>query len=564
MTQSVQSSHRNLSQNMLNLSNKRITRIDFFYEIAKLLLDNFSADTVEMVLYEENKTFHTSLVGNTRDHFRYDIFKQDKLSKEELLETNKIRRSYNILKEAVNNIDEAGITGKITRYGTIVAELTNPVFSVLKWGITTDEFYSSHKLASVLMMPINSNGNDTGLICLISETLGKFTKDAIKNLEDLSSIIELAFLYHRNQAALIERRKELTCLYKLAQLSTDSDKPMEDFLVDIAELLPPAWQYPEICSAKIIFDGLLYYTSNYRDGWYKQSADIIVKGINRGFVEVVYSESKPKIDEGPFLAEERSLINFLASQLSYIIERREAEREHRKLYEQLRHTDRLAIIGQLAAGVAHELNEPLSSILGFAQLVGKTPGLNEDASRDLSKIIKASLYAREVIKKLLVFAREASTHMEEINLNNVILDGLYFFEARCIKSQIEIVKSLADRLPRIRGDDSQLNQVLINLVVNSIHAMPSGGKLFIQTAFDDNYVILIVEDTGIGMPDEIRSKIFLPFFTTKDVNEGTGLGLAVVHGIVTAHSGEIKVESWQGRGTRFDIRFPAITSNGDK
>lgn len=564
MTQSVQSSHRNLSQNMLNLSNKRITRIDFFYEITKLLLAYTSADAVELFINEQNKYIHTRIASKTKYAFNYDIYPAEKLSNGDISIINNMFPVYEYLKKALSLKKNTVVDGLISDSGTIIAEKLSPDFSQVIEKLNTDRYYSTLRMASMLMVTLNNESGEQGLLSIISETEGKFDKASAQQYESISTFLSIALLNHRNQSALNEREKELSCLYKLAKLSVDTSKPLDEFFVEIAELLPPAWQYPETASARIVFDMQMFYTSRYIEGWQRQSSDIIVNGINRGFVEVVYSQTKPKMDEGPFLAEERSLIDFIARQLSFIIERREAERERRKLYDQLRHTDRLAIIGQLAAGVAHELNEPLGSILGFAQLIGKTSGLTEDASRDLSKIIKASLYAREVIKKLLVFAREVPSHMEEVNLNTVIMDGLYFFEARCAKSQIEIVRSLAAGLPKIYGDDSQLNQVLINLVVNAIHAMPGGGKLIIQTTYNDEFVTLTVEDTGVGMTDDIRNKIFLPFFTTKDVNEGTGLGLAVVHGIVTAHSGEIKVESLPGKGTRFDIRFQAICTNGDK
>jgi signal transduction histidine kinase len=140
----------------------------------------------------------------------------------------------------------------------------------------------------------------------------------------------------------------------------------------------------------------------------------------------------------------------------------------------------------------------------------------------------------------------------------VVDDSLYFFEARCAKAAIELVRSLKPNIPEINGDPSQLNQVLINLVVNSIQAMPDGGKMLIKTDANSEQVFLIVEDTGCGISPENMKKIFNPFFTTKDVNEGTGLGLAVVHGIVTSHNGLIKVESTVGQGAKFQIQFPVI------
>ena len=273
---------------------------------------------------------------------------------------------------------------------------------------------------------------------------------------------------------------------------------------------------------------------------------------------MVYLEDKPEFVVGAFLKEERSLIDAVAREVALIVERKEAEQEKSKLESQLIHADRLATIGQLAAGVAHELNEPLGSILGFAQLARKSLEQPERAERDIEKIVTASLYAREVIKKLMVFARQMPPRKTQVNLNQVVAEGLYFLEARCARKGIEVVRQFASDLPEVTADHSQLIQVLVNLVVNAVQAMPEGGTLTISTRANNASVSLVVEDTGAGMDDEVRKQIFLPFFTTKDVDEGTGLGLAVVHGIVTSHGGSIEVDSRVGHGTRFTIRLPSM------
>jgi two-component system NtrC family sensor kinase len=365
-------------------------------------------------------------------------------------------------------------------------------------------------------------------------------------------------LSYSAKAALTERVKELTCLYGIAQIAGQPGISLEETIQGIVELLPPAWQYPETAFAKIILDGISYTTQGFCECRQKQTAKIIAEGMPRGIVELVYVEEKPDLDEGPFLKEERNLINAVARQVALVIERKQAEKEKLKLHNQLLHADRLATIGMLAAGVAHELNEPLGNILGFAQLAKKCPGLPDLAEHDIGKIETASLHAREIIQKLLVFARQASPHKTHVNLNQVVQDGLYFFEARCAKEGIELIRLLSPDLPEITADPGQLNQLLVNLVVNALQSMPGTGKITVQTRFSDSNVYLIVKDTGIGMNKEVLDKIFIPFFTTKDVGHGTGLGLPVVYGIVTAHGGKIDVKSEPGSGTRFEIQLPVI------
>lgn len=348
-------------------------------------------------------------------------------------------------------------------------------------------------------------------------------------------------------ASLRERIKELTCLYSLAQLADRPGIRLEEVVQGVADLLPAAWQYPEIAAARVVLDGRAFATANFETCVDKQSVDLVAKGRRRGSLEVGYTREKPELDEGPFLEEERRLIDTVARQVAGLIERREAAADQGRLEEQLRHADRLATIGQLSAGVAHELNEPLGNILAFAQLAGKEAGLPSQAARDLDKIVATSLHAREIIKKLMLFARQTPPRKSLVDLNAVVEEGLYFLESRCVKQGRSVQRRLEAELPAIAAAPSQLNQVLVNLVVNAIQAMPAGGTLTIATRRSGGCVVLSVEDTGVGMDAEVRSRIFTPFFTTKDVNEGTGLGLPVVHGIVTSHEGTIAVRSAPGR-----------------
>jgi signal transduction histidine kinase len=273
---------------------------------------------------------------------------------------------------------------------------------------------------------------------------------------------------------------------------------------------------------------------------------------------VAYSKQKPSLDEGPFLREERNLIDAVARELSLVIERKNLEHEKEEFSDQLRRADRLATMGLLAAGIAHEMNEPLEGILGFAQLIRKNPQLPDSVARDLDKIITASLNAREIVRKMRMLSRQTPLQKSLTNLNRLIDEGLDFLENRCKRCGIKIVRNLAGNLPDIIADSTQLNQVLVNLIVNAEQAMPHGGKITITTMLSRNAVSLIVEDTGIGIGSQDLKHIFDPFFTLKDPEEGTGLGLAIVNRIVSAHNGRIKVDSKLGIGTRFEVVFPLV------
>lgn len=417
-------------------------------------------------------------------------------------------------------------------------------------------------IAAPAMMPpvlsqlvLSDGGRRDGLVRLLG-TREPFTEDESEYHQAMADTVALALVNLRVQWALRERVKELTCLYGISRLTEREGAPLDELLTRVAQLIPPGWQYPEATEARIIVDGRAYSTAGFREGGQMQSAAIAVGDDPRGTVEVLYSREMPEQDEGPFLREERHLIDAIAGSVGVILEQRRAAEEKRLLEEQLRHADRLATIGQLAAGVAHELNEPLGAVLGFGQLARQSAGLPDQAAQDIDKILAAALHAREVVRKLMLFARQTPPRKSPLSLNDLAEEGLYFIESRCARSGVQLVRELDPDLPRITADRGQMQQVLVNLAVNAVQAMPEGGTLIIRTAHDPASVTLEVADTGIGMDDEVRRQIFVPFFTTKDVGQGTGLGLSVVHGIVTTHGGTIGVDSHPCEGARFTIRLP--------
>ncbi|MEO0085625.1 MAG: ATP-binding protein [candidate division WOR-3 bacterium] len=409
---------------------------------------------------------------------------------------------------------------------------------------------------SLALIPFPVGADGCGLLLLESRAPDFFHRSEADLYEAAAQTLGVAFSERRTQVALRERVKELTCLYGLAKAVEDPDLSVEAALDKIVKLLPPAWLHSEVATARIVLDGREYSTPGFQPGPWLQKADVFVQNRLRGSVEVSYSEPRPELDEGPFLKEERSLIEAVARELGLLIERQEATVEKTRLEAQLRHADRLATIGQLAAGVAHELNEPLGNILGFAQLALKAEGLPEQTGKDLGKVVQAALHAREVVSKLMLFARQKPPTKESVQLNDLVQEGLYFLGARCAKAGISLVRELAPGLPQINADAAQLHQVLVNLVVNAIQAMPGGGRLVVRTEPGEDAVVLSVEDTGRGMTPDVLSRIFVPFFTTKPVGEGTGLGLSVVHGIVEGHGGTVEVESEPGKGTRFRVVLP--------
>lgn len=424
--------------------------------------------------------------------------------------------------------------------------------------------YDSVWLAKSLVIPFEIDAQNQGVIKFNIPELDTSIPNLVESYEDLAQLFGIAISNRRVKAALKERVKELTCMYRIAHIAGESDTDLADILQQIVELLPVALQYPKIATARICVGQNSYMSEGFEVGPHRLSAIMFAGKEKRGEVEVFYTKTAPdNLDdrlypkEEPFLAEEQHLIDGVARELNSIIERKHTERERRLMQEQIRHASRMVTIGELAAGVAHELNEPLGNILGFAQLAIKSPNLGEQTRSDIQKIERASLYAREIIRKLMFFSRQTPSRKVDLDLNAVVEDSLLLLESRCDTSDIEVVKDLQPPLAMIHGDPAQLKQVLVNLVVNAIQSMTKGGTLKICTLQDADKQCMIVEDTGSGIAPDNLKRIFLPFFTTKEVGEGTGLGLSVVHGIITSHDGSIHVESTIDRGTRFEVRLPA-------
>ena len=236
-----------------------------------------------------------------------------------------------------------------------------------------------------------------------------------------------------------------------------------------------------------------------------------------------------------------------------------------KLYTQLQETqaqlvqaEKMSALGQLAGGLAHEINNPLSGILGLAQLALEAVPAGTQSHADLKEIEKAVFRCKKIISSLLSFARQEKTRMEPVNVNEAIEETLVLCARQMELKGVKIARDLEPGLPLATADFQQLMQVFLNLSTNAGDAMVEGGTLTVATrAAGAREIEIIFSDTGCGMPREIMDRIFDPFFTTKPVGKGTGLGLSVCLGIVNKHNGRIKAESEEGKGSKFRIFLPA-------
>jgi len=232
----------------------------------------------------------------------------------------------------------------------------------------------------------------------------------------------------------------------------------------------------------------------------------------------------------------------------------ERTREIKEIQNQLIRTEKLASLGQLVAGIAHEINNPLTGILMFANLVNKNPKLHDEIRSDINVIIAEANRCAKIIKGLLDFSRESIPQKKPSSLNVIMDDTLELVIHQAGFHNIKVSKDYAQDLPLINVDVNQIGQVILNMLINASQAMPGGGKIDIKTYAKDGYACLQISDTGIGIPEEHIDKIFDPFFTTK--SSGTGMGLSVSYGIIERHGGKIEVQSKLGEGTTFIIKLP--------
>jgi len=237
-----------------------------------------------------------------------------------------------------------------------------------------------------------------------------------------------------------------------------------------------------------------------------------------------------------------------------------------EMHAHLARSEKLASLGQLVAGIAHEINNPLSGILMFANLIAEDRTLPPAKRDDALIIVRETQRCAGIVKRLLEFSRTSIPHKKMVSLCSVMDDTIALLEHQAFLGNVEIIRRCDPNPPPIEVDPGQIEQVFVNIMVNACQAMPGGGRLTIamHADYDRHFMVTTIEDTGMGISPENLEKIFDPFFTTKDqaVNgvSGTGLGLSVSYGIVENHGGHIAVASETGKGTKFTIELPMVDS----
>lgn len=355
---------------------------------------------------------------------------------------------------------------------------------------------------------------------------------------------------------LKERIKELECLYEISTIINQSTDDVKSVFEAIASSLKKAWRFPYDAIVELKVDDYQVLTDKLPQETVFRYAKILIYKKELGYVKVHYPS--PQFSQKHFLQEELILLFTIANDINAFYEKhlnREREVIVKKNAERV---ERLSILGEITAGIAHELNTPLGNILGFSELISQKK-LDHETEQDLKKIISAAVYSREIVKKLMFFSCEMPQSMEVFEVKPILTQVISFLEPKFKKQEVNVRLDFANATLKARLDNVQFTQVLFNLLLNSLYVSPQGSSITISVTNDDFLFYIEIVDAGPGVPDEIKSNIFEPFFTTKPLGEGTGLGLSVVHGIIKSHKGDITISDNKPTGAIFKITLPLNT-----
>ncbi len=472
---------------------------------------------------------------------------------------------------------------------------------------------SAEAVRAELAVPIRLGSKVVGVLDLQSEETDVFSPQDVTTMELLADQLSIAIENARLYGEIRQRVEELTTLNKISQAVTST--------LDLQETLTIITDHTTRLLG-VAATSVILYDETQGDLWFAAASgegSALVRevrlAVGQGIAGWVFQQGQPVLvpdtsqdsrwfggvdqesgfttrsilcvplqakgqtigaieamnkDSGPFGEQDLHLLTLMAAPAATAIENAklyEAVRQGmRKLEEtqaQLVQSAKLAAVGELAAGVAHEINNPLTSIIGFTRLLLEDIPPDHKMRADLETIDREAGRTRRIVQTLLDFARTSDPVLAPADLNAVVEEAVMLVCTRSVLATVSLEKSLSP-LPLMMLDTNQIKQVLVNLLNNAVHAMPDGGRLSVGTRLAEHHVygldrhmaVVYVTDSGIGIPPEDLGRIFDPFFTTKEVGHGTGLGLSVSYSIIEKHHGRIEVESVPGEGSKFSVLLP--------
>ncbi len=374
---------------------------------------------------------------------------------------------------------------------------------------------------------------------------------------------------------LAERVKELNCLFGISDIVERADGSLDRIFRETVELLPQSWNYVDVACSRIVLGETEQKSKSYAEPVATLRGDLVVHGEKAGAIEVSYWEARPSKDEGPFLKEERRLLNAVAVRMGHVIERLTSEELLRKKEEEFRermtHFTRVSTMGEMASSIAHEVNQPLTAIATYAQACRRLidGGLVEapEVLEVLGRINAEALRAGDIIRRLRSLVRRRESEKAECDIVRLLneISPLASVDARLNEVDLRFV--LPKDAPPVLADAVQIQQVVLNLIRNGVDAMvdtpASGRTLEVRvSSVPGDGVQVDVSDQGCGISDTSDRSLFQPFFTTK--KSGLGLGLNISQSIISAHGGRLWFSRNPDGGTTFHFTLPETNEARDE
>ena len=394
--------------------------------------------------------------------------------------------------------------------------------------------FGDWQMQALLEVPLPGEGS----LALNSLNEFAFTDDKIIIVGTFVGLIALAMQRMR----LDEQLQKLTYLEKLRATLQDASTE-EEFLrgagqavAEVLSTLPPH-------GVRLTWDGRTCEVGTIEeDGQHQDERPLICGGHTRGQLRVYCGQALTDVQE-------RAILDESAAHIARALEANE-------LNAQLMQSARLASLGEMATGVAHEINNPLAGLRRCLQRIGRDPA-NTDQIREYTGLMMDAVnHIGSITRGMLRFGRQDLKTQSSLQIGQVLREVIELSEHRLQQNSVQLELDFDPSLPPVNGDAQRLQQVFLNIVLNALDAMPDGGRLYITGRRDDGHLVVAIGDTGSGIPESELSRVFDPFFTTKEVGEGTGLGLSIAHGIVQEHGGRIELRSHQGEGSVFEIHLP--------
>ena len=395
------------------------------------------------------------------------------------------------------------------------------------------------------VVPVHRRGRCIGALSLISHSRRNWSVDELSRIEAMTDLLSVALANAEAVESLRQAEWRFRTLFRsapdavLTLLPGGRIQEANDYAADLFGETPAALS-GRVLEEFVLADDHPAFRSALASGFRGQPARVDVQvprpdGARR--VEIALRQLPET---------EPSTVLLIGRDVTLEVE----------MQQRLVETERLAAVGELVAGVAHEVNNPLGSISAFSQLLLRENGLSDEQRESLEIIYSETLRASQVVKDLLAFARRSAPRREPVDLSQVVERALRLRGYQLASQGVQAVVDVPETLPAVTGDSRQLQQVVLNLVTNALQAMPDGGELRLEAIETPETVQLAVSDSGPGIPEPVRPHVFEPFVTTKEEGEGTGLGLSVSYGIVAAHGGTITLADSSASGTRFVITLP--------